>query len=260
MVMDYIEGPTLADYIAHTSARQHFPPASDLVRLFACISSAVDYAHQHGVIHRDIKPANILLDQHTRSRNPMGEPLLTDFGLAKLLGTSTSLASGFWSGTELYLSPEQAQGYVGNERSDLYALGVILYELCTGMPPFQGESPTLILQQHVTATPTSPVLLNPAIPPALTMVILRGLAKDPAARFPSASAMTQALAHALSVEVPEDLSPPVSPPDAMHEPTLFRPRSFNAQPGPAPSPAASTGSSWRWTLVRLLETTSSPRP
>ena len=244
MVMDYIEGPTLADYIAHTSARQHFPPVHDLVGLFAAISSAVDYAHQHGVIHRDIKPANILLDQHTRSRNPMGEPLLTDFGIAKLLGTSTSLASGFWSGTELYLSPEQAQGYVGNERSDLYALGVILYELCTGTRPFQGESPTLILQQHVTATPTSPVLLNPAIPPALTMVILRGLAKDPAARFPSASAMTQALAQALSVELPEDLSPPVSPPDAMHEPTLFRPRSFNAQPGPAPSPAASTGSSW----------------
>src|SRR5437588_5335445 len=212
MVMDYIEGPTLADYIAQTSARQHFPPARDLVRLFAAISSAVDYAHQHGVIHRDLKPANILLDHHNRSRNPMGEPLLSDFGIAKLLGTSTSLASGSWSGAELYLSPEQAQGYVGNERSDLYALGVILYELCTGSPPFQGESPTLVLSQHVSGTPIAPALLNPAIPPPLSMVILRGLAKDPAARFPSASAMAQAVAQALNVDLPEDLTTPVSAP------------------------------------------------
>src|SRR5437588_236285 len=154
----------------------------------------------------------LLHDQHNRSRNPMGEPLLSDFGIAKLLGTSTSLASGSWSGAELYLSPEQAQGYVGNERSDLYALGVILYELCTGSPPFQGESPTLVLSQHVSGTPIAPALLNPAIPPPLSMVILRGLAKDPAARFPSASAMAQAVAQALNVDLPEDLTTPVSAP------------------------------------------------
>src|SRR5205085_7679232 len=205
MVMDFVEGQTLADYIRSTSRTGKFPPAEDLIHLFTPISAAIDYAHQKGMIHRDIKPANILLDKRHTSRNPLGELILTDFGIAKLIGTSSNTLSGWWFGTPLYTSPEQARGYPGNERSDLYSLGIILYEICTGVLPFQGENAAAILMQHVNAMPTSPVLINPSIPPALTLVILRSIAKDPEARFPSAVAMTIALAEALNMPIPEAL-------------------------------------------------------
>ena len=199
MVMDYVEGQTLADYIRNTSASGHFPAAVDIVHLFASISQAIDYAHQKGMLHRDIKPANILLDRRNTMNNPMGEPILTDFGVAKLLGMSTSALSGAAVGTPLYISPEQARGLPGDERSDLYSLGIILYEMVTGVPPFRGDSPMAVIMQQANATPPSPSLVNPQIPAALAAVVLRSIAKDPGARFPSASAMTAALAEALNV-------------------------------------------------------------
>ena len=213
MVMDYIEGPTLAEYIDHTSRAGNFPPAADIVHLFAAISAAVDYAHQHGMIYRDIKPANILLDKREvdakRQADPdvssLGEPVLTDFGIAKLLATSTGSSSGTWHGTELYISPEQAQGYVGNERSDLYSLGIILYEICTGVLPFRSDNPTEIMMQHINTMPPAPASINPNIPPALAAVILRSIAKDPSARFPNAASMTIALAEAFGLPIPKNL-------------------------------------------------------
>jgi eukaryotic-like serine/threonine-protein kinase len=221
MVMSYIEGQTLADYIASTSAQGKIPSPMEIVNLFASISLAVDYAHQKGMIHRDIKPANILLDQRNRSRNPMGEPILTDFGLAKLLGVSAVTLTGTQMGTPLYTSPEQARGYPGNERSDLYSLGVILYEMVTGVAPFRGDTPTAVLAQHLFATPTAPVLLNPNIPPALTMVIMTSLAKDPNARFSRAVTMTAALAEALNVPLPESLGQPAFSSDVRNMPTYM---------------------------------------
>jgi serine/threonine protein kinase/ABC-type branched-subunit amino acid transport system substrate-binding protein len=213
MVMDYVEGQTLASYIRSTSRVGKFPSAADLLHLFTPISAAIDYAHQRSMIHRDIKPSNILLDKRSTSRNPIGEPILTDFGIAKLLGTAANTQSGWWFGTPIYTSPEQARGLPGDERSDLYSLGVILYEVCTGVLPFQGNNPATILMQHINAMPTSPALINPTIPPALTVVILRSIAKDPAARFPSAASMVAALAEALNLPVPEGLSQPVYPVD-----------------------------------------------
>jgi serine/threonine protein kinase len=235
MVMAYIEGQTLADYIASTSARGKIPTPVELVNLFTSISLAVDYAHQKGMIHRDIKPANILLDQRNRSRNPMGEPILTDFGLAKLLGVTGVTLTGTQMGTPLYTSPEQAQGYPGNERSDLYSLGVILYEMVTGVAPFRGDTPTAVLAQHLFATPNPPVLFNPNIPPALSMVIMTALAKDPNARFPRAAAMTTAIAEALNVPVPESLAQSAFPADVRDMPTvigsLSSPQLMSAPPG-----------------------------
>src|SRR5579859_3499734 len=231
MVMDYVEGGTLADYIAGTSARGNIPSPAQIVHLFTSISLAVDYAHQKGMIHRDIKPANILLDKHNTADNPMGEPILTDFGLAKLLGVTSSTLSGSQSGTPLYSSPEEARGYPGNERSDIYALGVILYEMVTGVPPFRGDTPVAVLTQHLNDAPTSPALINPTIPPALTMVILKALAKDPNLRFISASTMAAAIAEALNIPVPESLGQPAYPKDSADMPTYL---SSPVHPGTTP--------------------------
>jgi eukaryotic-like serine/threonine-protein kinase len=203
MVMDYIEGPTLAEYIRNTSRKRQYPSASDIVSIFTAISLALDYAHQQGMIHRDIKPANIMLDERNSRGKPTGEPILTDFGIAKAEGSFAETTRVL--GTPLYVSPEQAQGLSGDKRSDLYSLGIVLYEIMTGFPPFRGEAILAILNQHAQGTPTSPDILNPDISPQLSAVILKSIAKDPDARFSSASAMTIALAEALNVPVPSAL-------------------------------------------------------
>jgi eukaryotic-like serine/threonine-protein kinase len=208
MVMDYVEGGTLADYIRVTSRKGLFPPAADIVYLFTAISLALDYAHQKGMVHRDIKPANILLDKRATTSKPMGEPILTDFGIAKLLGGGAATVTHNAIGTPLYISPEQAKGQVADERSDLYSLGVILYEIVTGITPFRGNNPIVIMMQHINEMPTPPTLINPNILPALSEVVLRSIAKDPGERFPTASAMTVALAQSLQVPVPSSLSKP----------------------------------------------------
>ena len=240
MVMAYIEGQTLADYMANTSSKGDIPTPSEIVNLFTSISLAVDYAHQKGMIHRDIKPANILLDKNNTFRNPMGEPILTDFGLAKLLGVSAGTLTASSLGTPLYTSPEQARGYAGNERSDIYSLGIILYEMVTGVPPFRGESPMAVLGQHLNATPTPPVLLNPNIPPALTLVIMTALAKDPNARFARAAAMTTALASALNVPAQAGVSQSAYPTDGSQFPTYFSSSIPQVASGSTPSLATAS--------------------
>ncbi len=216
IVMDYIEGPTLAGYLRDTSYRQDFPFASEVEDLFASIAATLDYAHEQGVIHGDLKLANILLDTHNTSRHPMGEPMLTDFGLRSLLETSTSALSRSELDMPFYISPEQAQGQPANERSDIYSLGVMLYEICTGTRPFQGDSPASIREQHISTMPTPPTGMNPNISPALSAVIMRSLAKDPAERFSDAASMVTALAEAIDISTSEILSQPVSSADIMY--------------------------------------------
>lgn len=223
MVMEYIEGQTLADYMQNTSRRGNIPGPADIVHLFTSIALAVDYAHHKGLVHRDLKPANILLDKRNTERNPMGEPVLTDFGVAKMLGTASGALTAAQLSTPLYISPEQVGGYPGNERSDLYALGVILYEVVTGVLPFHGDNPTEVMNQHLHATPVSPAVINPNVPPPLTMVILRCLAKDPDSRFPSASSMAAALAESLNIPVPESLGQPAYPVGTTDMPTRVGP-------------------------------------
>ncbi len=194
LVMDYVEGQTLADYIEATSHKGNFPPADQIVYLFTSIGVAIDYAHQRGIVHGNIKPGNILLDQHNMDHFTGGEPLLVDVGLVQLLGNAAGV------GSTLYMSPEQAKGHSANNRSDIYALGVILYEICTGVQPFRDESSVAVMVQHINALPTPPNLINPNIPPSLSEVILRAMSKETGARFPMASLLAAAIADACWVQ------------------------------------------------------------
>jgi len=239
MVMDYIEGQTLADYIRNTSRKGQFPDASDIVYIFTAVSLALDYAHEKGMVHRDIKPANIMLDKRSPRRKPIGEPILTDFGIAKLQGVSADTTKVL--GTPLYVSPEQAQGLVGDKQSDLYSLGIILYEMTTGVTPFRGASVMVILMQHFQDIPTPPALINPELPPAFSEVILKSIAKDPDARYPSASALTIAVAESLNVPVPAELRGPTATPDTSRV-NSYNPLRPSRPPGTTPAPLTPTSS------------------
>ena len=253
MVMDYIGGGTLADYILNTSRKSLFPPAAEIVYLFTSVGLALDYAHQKSMIHRDIKPANILLDKSTRN-TALGEPVLSDFGIARLQGASASTVTGALIGTPLYISPEQAENRGVDDRSDLYSLGVVLYEILTGRTPFRGDNALAIMMQQIYGQPAPPESLNPRISPALSSVVLRSIAKEPGERFPSATALTVALAQALNEPVPaglertrsigerSDYNPlqPTRPASGMttHAPTLTTtPPSTTTPPLPLPQPS-----------------------
>ena len=223
MVMEYIEGQTLARYLHTTSQRKNFPSPADLVRLYTPICLAIDYAHQKGMIHRDIKPPNILLDRRNVAiDDPIGVPILSDFGIAKLLGDVTN-STGWWVGTPLYAAPEQVMGAPASERSDIYSLSVILYETCTGVPPFQADIPAGVMMQHLHAPVTPPIHINPQLPPALSDAIIKGLAKAPEDRFSSASALGIAVAEALHMPVPESLKHMVAQATDMSSPTHIGP-------------------------------------
>ncbi len=260
IVMDYIEGPTLADYIRGTPSLSKLPPGADILQLFTSLSLAIDYAHQNGIMHGNIKPSNILLGKSTSSQNKIGEPLLTDFELSGLLHNNSS------STVPYYLAPEQIRGYPANERSEVYTLGILLYELCTGVVPFRGNRPVAIMMQHISALPMPPALLNPTISPALTNVIMRSLAKNPEIRFASASSLTVALANALNMPVAENLSRSaylldmLSDSDATHPyraigaPRIVQP----LHPGSQFDRSTIPKNSWPWSGASLVEAVKPP--
>ncbi|HLG66078.1 MAG TPA: serine/threonine-protein kinase [Ktedonosporobacter sp.] len=194
IAMDYIEGQTLADYVHATSHQGRFPPVDQIVYLFTTLGVAIDYAHQQGVVHGDLKPTNILLNRLNTSKFEAGEPMISDFGLAQLLGNNAEVAS------PAYMAPEQAKGQTATNRSDIYSLGIILYEICTGVQPFRDESSVAVMMQHINTLPTPPILINPNIPPGLSEVILRAIAKDTATRFSLASLLATAIADACSMQ------------------------------------------------------------
>lgn len=212
IAMDYIEGQTLAQYIHTTSHRGDIPTIAEILYLFTSIGAAVDYVHQNNLIHGNIKPANILLNKHNITHFAAGEPLLTDIGITQVLSNVES------AGAPFYISPEQAAGDPLTTRSDIYALGVILYEICTGVAPFRGESPVTIMMQHINTLPTPPSLINPHIPAALSEVILRAMSKDPTTRFARATLLAEAIADACFVQASQGSVPELARKDTASRP------------------------------------------
>lgn len=188
IVSDFIDGHTLTEYLQATAHRGIFPSIQDLVYLFSSLGDALDYIHQQGIVHGNIKPNNILLNKLLRARITAGEPQLTDVGITQITGNDSYLS------TPQYLAPEQAQGQPPSSASDIYALGVLLYELCTGVVPFRGESSFAIISQHINTLPTPPMLINVNIPTTLSEVILRTLSKKPNDRYATATELANAIA------------------------------------------------------------------
>jgi serine/threonine-protein kinase len=181
IAMEYVAGRSLKSIVRESGAIE--PAAA--IDIVVQILRAAQFAHKRGVIHRDLKPHNVIVDDEGRAR-------VTDFGIARA-GASDMTLTGSIMGTAQYLSPEQAQGYPVSAASDLYSVGVILYELLTGAVPFEGESAVAIAFKQVSAEPRPPSELNPALPASLDAVVMRALAKDPAQRYADAGELIAAL-------------------------------------------------------------------
>ena len=179
IAMEYVDGPQLKQLVKGGMGTQ------DAIDFTRQILNAARFAHRKGIVHRDLKPQNVLIDEDGRAR-------VADFGIAR--GESSDVtATGSVMGTAQYLSPEQAQGKETTPRSDIYSIGVILYEALTGRVPFEGDSAVAVALKQVSETPRRPSTVNPSVPPALDAVVMRALAKDPDARFKDADAFMKAL-------------------------------------------------------------------
>ncbi|TWG30030.1 serine/threonine protein kinase [Geobacillus sp. C56-T2] len=186
IVMEYVRGSTLKQYI-----QQHAPlPVEQALSIMDQLTSAIAHAHENGIIHRDIKPQNILLNEHGRVK-------VTDFGIAVAMSGTTITQTNSVLGSVHYLSPEQARGGIATEKSDIYSLGVVMFELLTGRLPFSGESAVSIVLKHLQAETPSPRAWNPEIPQSVENIILKAMAKDPFYRYPSAREMNEDIRTAL---------------------------------------------------------------
>jgi beta-lactam-binding protein with PASTA domain/predicted Ser/Thr protein kinase len=193
IAMELLEGRNLKQVVRDHGALE---PAL-AVDIVLQILKAARFAHRRGVVHRDIKPHNVIVDEEGRAK-------VTDFGIARA-GASDMTETGSILGTAQYLSPEQAQGHPVDARSDLYSIGVLLYELLTGEPPFDADSAVTIALKQVAEDPLPPMQRNPAVTPALDAVVMRALRKDPAERFQDADEFIAALESAMSgAYVPPD--------------------------------------------------------
>ncbi len=181
IAMEYVDGRTLKTIVTEEGPLE---PAR-AIELTAQILRAARFAHRRGVIHRDFKPHNVIVDAQDNAK-------VTDFGIARA-GASDMTQTGSIMGTAQYLSPEQAQGLPVTGQSDLYSIGILLFELLTGRVPFEGDSAVAIALKQVSETPPAPSVLNPAVSPALDRVVLRALEKEPAGRFADADEFAAAL-------------------------------------------------------------------
>ncbi len=205
MVMELLEGNTLKAYLnAYRTTEEHMP-IGEMLRILSDVLSGLGYAHGEGIIHRDLKPANIMLTRH-------GEAVLTDFGIAQIVGATHYTISGALMGTLSYMAPEQGLTGRCDARSDIYSLGIVYYEMLTGRVPFDADTPLAILMKHINDPLPLPRNFDFSIPEPLERVALKSLAKQPEDRFQNTAEMNAALQEAageVGIEIPATFSLPL---------------------------------------------------
>ncbi len=204
MVMELLEGDTLKARLTDYRAHEEPMPLGEVVRVMLDVLDGLAYAHSEGMIHRDLKPANIMLTRR-------GQAVITDFGIAQMVGATRYTLSGALMGTLNYMAPEQGMQNQSDARSDLYSLGIVLYEMLTGKPPFDADTPLAILMKHVNEPLPLPPATGVLIPEAFERVLLKGLSKNPDDRYQTAGEMAQAIraaAEEAQVQLPDRISLP----------------------------------------------------
>jgi serine/threonine protein kinase len=199
MVMEYISGEALKTRLQRLEANGEWVSPDDAARIILAVGSALKYAHERGMVHRDVKPANVMITLD-------GQVILTDFGIAKIVSASNITASGAMVGTPSYMAPEQGMGQPGDERSDIYSLGVMLYQLVLGRLPFDADTPLAVVLKHINEPLPPPKALKPDISEELNQVILKTLAKNPGDRYQKVADLTADLRRVMGMS-PEDSQP-----------------------------------------------------
>ena len=222
IVMEYLKGPTLAAYLRGLHERNGRIPYRQIARLLKAMTAALDYAHGQGVIHRDIKPGNIMLHKETGGiavDKPLAddvEIILTDFGLVRIAHATTQTAAGTVSGTPAYMSPEQARGDKTDHRTDIYSLGIVLYEMLAGRVPFEADSQLTVIYMQINKPPP-PI---PGISPAIQAMIDRALSKDPNDRYQSSGELAVEFSRSIdaAAKAVDGIETQVVNPEPMEEP------------------------------------------
>jgi serine/threonine protein kinase/beta-lactam-binding protein with PASTA domain len=254
IAMEYLDGPTLKDVIDEHGGLE----PNRAIGFATQILAALRFAHNHGVVHRDIKPHNVVV-------SPDGRLKVTDFGIARA-GASQMTEVGSIVGTAQYLSPEQARGEVVGPPSDLYSVGIVLYEMLTGRVPFDGDSAVAIAMKHLSEEPVPPSVYAPGTPPALEQVVLRALAKDAGDRYQTAEEMSADLDRARrgvalsprTEQMTRVIAPAVAARQTLVEPPRDATRVWDREvpqprrPPPPPPPVRPKRSRWPWVLLALL--------
>ncbi len=237
IVMELVEGESLRQLLDRRRVLD--PP--EACSIAHQVAAALDHAHRMGIVHRDIKPANVLVPRE-------GAVKVTDFGIAKAAGGGDFTRTGTVVGTARYLSPEQVQGQTADARTDVYALGLVLYEMLAGRPAYSGDTEMATAIARLTGPPPPLELTRPGIPPAIAGVVEQALQPDPAHRIPSAAAFDQALHRAVGGLAPTPRTGPL--PTPAPAPTAARPPSTGSgtgtrarEPPGRPPPAEPRGSS-----------------
>jgi serine/threonine protein kinase len=245
LIMEYIPGPSLAAYLKRLQEKKQQLPIGLVAQILKSMASALDYAHLKGIVHRDIKPANVLLRSQSESvefDKPLPadvEPILTDFGLVRLLDSTMHTTAGSVSGTPAYMSPEQARGEKVDKRTDIYSLGIMLYEMLAGGVPFQSDTTFGMLMQHI-SEPPPPIK---GISTELQLLIERALAKKPEDRYESAGALADEF---LALFSGQTISP-----GTLHIVEMAR-QAAEASGQPAPPPQESRRNRWLRLGIEIL--------
>jgi serine/threonine-protein kinase len=248
IAMEYLEGRTLKDIVAAEAPL----PQEQVIDLGIQILQAAGFAHRHGVIHRDFKPHNVIVDEH-------GHAKVTDFGIARA-GASEMTETGSIMGTAQYLSPEQAQGHAVTATSDIYSIGVMLYELLAGRLPFDGDSAVAVALKHLSEAPAPISHWRPDVHPALEAVVMAALAKDPAQRWQSAedlaagleSARVQIESGANGGQDTADFAAIPIPVGQETDPTQLAPPTAPAVVAPVTEPEPERERRWPWYAIGIL--------